>query len=155
MKIYVTSHQQVTLDLWARLLPQAAAIEYVNGNIDPAQVDALTISGIWAFDRYGGKPNRQVAQIIPNNNGDGLPEWIIIPPFRPITERSGEISVRDDFKHVSPTYHAVLESLLAARERFGDSASVALDLPMLGMDNPHDESTAASAARAIENFLKT
>lgn len=155
MKIYVTSHQQATLDLWAGLLPEAAPIEYVNGNIDPAQVDALTISGVWAFDRYGGKPNREAAQIVYNNCGDGLPGWIIIPPFRPITERSGEISVREDFEHVSPTYHAVFASLLAAREKFGDCASVALDLPMLGMDNPHDESTAVSAARAIENFLDT
>ncbi|WP_255953524.1 hypothetical protein [Streptomyces odontomachi] len=153
MKIYVTSHQQATLDLWAGLLPEAAAIEYVSGNIDPAQVDALAISGIWAFDRYGGKPSREAAQIVSNKNGDGLPGWIIIPPFRPVTEQSGEISIRKDFKHISPTYHAVLESLRAARERFGESASVALDLPMLGMDNPRDEATAVSASRAIETFL--
>ncbi|WP_427920754.1 hypothetical protein [Streptomyces sp. cg40] len=149
----MTSLQQSTLNLWSRLLPESTAIEFANRSSRSVQTDVLAMSGVWAFDRYGGKPNREAAQILPNSRGDGLPEWIVVPPFRPIVERGGEFSIREDFEQISPAYHAVLQSLRAVRTEFGDSASVALDLPMLGMDDPHDESTPASVAQAIEIFL--
>ncbi|MFE2374173.1 hypothetical protein [Streptomyces sp. NPDC059398] len=153
MKIYVTSLQQPTLDLWSRLLPATTAIEFANQSSRSLRADVLVMSGVWAFDRYGGRPNREAAQALPNSKGDGLPEWIVVPPFRPIVERDGEFSIREDFEQISPAYYAVLQSLRAVRDEFGDSASVVLDLPMLGMDDPHDESTPASVARAIEVFL--
>ncbi|MFE7526647.1 hypothetical protein ACFU7Y_13070 [Kitasatospora sp. NPDC057542] len=153
MKIYVTSRQQSTLELWSRLLPVSIDIEFVNKADRSVQADALVMSGVWAFDRYGGSPKREAAQVLSNTRGDGLPEWIIVPPFRPVVQRGSKFVIRDDFEHVSPAYYAVLESLRMARSSFGDSASVALDLPMLGMDDPCDESTPASAARAIEEFL--
>ncbi|MGS2586554.1 hypothetical protein [Streptomyces hebeiensis] len=153
MKIYVTSLQQSTLDLWSRLLPESMAIEFANQSSRSVRADALVISGVWAFDRYGGTPNREAAQILPNSRDDGLPEWIVVPPFRPIVERDGEFSIREDFEQISPAYYAVLQSLRAVKGEFGDSASVTLDLPMLGMDDPRDESTPASVARAIEVFL--
>ncbi|MFF1561720.1 hypothetical protein [Streptomyces sp. NPDC058279] len=153
MKIYVTSLQQSTLDLWSRLLPTSLGIEFVNERIRTVQADALVMSGVWAFDRYGGRPDREVAQVLSNSKDDGLPEWIIVPPFRPVVEWEGQISIRDDFRHVSPAYHAVLESLRAVRNEFGDSAIVVLDLPLLGMDDPRDEATPTSVAQAIEVFV--
>lgn len=153
MKIYVTSRQQSTLDLWSRLLPASTLIEFVNEGDRMVQADALAMSGVWAFDRYGGSPNRESAQILSNARGDGLPEWIVVPPFRPVVERDGSFVIRDDWEEVSPAYYAVLESLRAVKNEFGDSSSVALDLPMLGMDDPCDESTPVSVARAIEAFL--
>jgi hypothetical protein len=153
MKIYVTSRQQSTLDLWASLLPASKEVEFVNGDDRKVHADALVMSGVWAFDRYGGRPSRESAQILSNTRGDGLPEWIVIPPFRPVIERDGSFVVREDFEEVSPAYFAVLESLRAFKNEFGDCSSVALDLAMLGMDDPGDESTPASVARAIEAFL--
>ncbi|MFE4665107.1 hypothetical protein ACFRI7_25665 [Streptomyces sp. NPDC056716] len=153
MKIYVTSLQQSTVDLWSRLLPESMAIEFVNESSRSIRADVLVMSGVWAFDRYGGRPNREAVQVLSNSRGDGLPEWIAVPPFRPIVKRDGEFSIREDFEQISPAYYAVLQSLRAVRDEFGDSASVVLDLPMLGMDDPHDESTPASVIRAIEIFL--
>lgn len=153
MKIYVTSRQQSTLDLWARLLPASTVIEFINEGDRRVQADALAMSGVWAFDRYGGSPNREAAQILSNARDDGLPEWIVVPPFRPVVERDGSFAIRDDFEEVSPAYYAVLESLRAVKDELGDSSSVALDLAMLGMDDPRDESTPTSVARAIEAFL--
>ncbi|MEU3059166.1 hypothetical protein [Streptomyces subrutilus] len=153
MKIYVTSRQQPTLDLWSRFLPASIGIEFVNEADRKVQADVLVMSGIWAFDRYGGSPNREAAQVLSNTRGDGLPDWIVVPPFRPVVERDGEFVIREDFEHVSPAYYAVLGALRAVRSDFGDSASIALDLSMLGMDDPCDESTPASVARAIEDFL--
>lgn len=153
MKIYVTSLQQSTLDRWSRLLPESMKIEFVNESSRSVRPDVLVMSGVWAFDRYGGRPNRETAQVLSNSRGDGLPEWIVVPPFRPVIERDGEFAIREDFEQISPAYYAVLQSLRAVRDEFGDSVSVALDLPMLGMDDPSDESTPASVARAIEVFL--
>jgi hypothetical protein len=153
MKIYVTSRQQATLDLWSSMLPASMKIEFVNEGDRRVQADALVMSGVWAFDRYGGRPNRESAQILSNTREDGLPEWIVIPPFRPIVEQDGSFVVREDFADVSPAYFSILESLRAFKNEFGDSSSVALDLPMLGMDDPRDESTPAAVARAIETFL--
>lgn len=113
----------------------------------------MFLEGVEAFDRYGGRPNGETAQILLNLRGDGLPEWIVVPPLRPIVERDEEFSIREDFEQINPACYAVLQSLRAVRDEFGDSVSVALDLPMLGRDDPRDESTPASVARAIEVFL--
>ncbi|GAA1932901.1 hypothetical protein [Kitasatospora viridis] len=153
MKMYVTSRQQATLDLWSRLLPASMAIDFVNEDVRSIRADVLVMSGVWAFDRYGGSPNREAAQVLSNATGDGLPEWIVVPPFRPIVERDGKFIIRRDFQKISPAYHAILESLRVVKNEFGDSVRVALDLPMLGMDDPCDESTPTSAASAIEVFL--
>ncbi|MFI6301954.1 hypothetical protein ACIBCH_08790 [Amycolatopsis thailandensis] len=153
MKIYVTSRQQLTLDLWSGLLPRSISIEFVNGTSRSVQADVLVMSGVWAFDRYGGSPSREKAQVLSNSRGDGLPEWIVVPPFRPVVERGGEAFIREDFEQVSPAYHAVLQSLRAIRVEFGESVRVVLDLSLLGMNDPHDDLTPSSVARAIEEFV--
>ncbi|MCG8924056.1 hypothetical protein [Lentzea sp. CC55] len=155
MKIYVTSRQSSTLDLWARLLrSDSAEIEFVDESRRTVQADVIVMSGVWAFDRYGGRPDREKAQILPNLRGDGLPSWIVVPPFRPVVESNGEIIVREDFEQVSPAYHAVLQSLRAIRDKFGCSAELVLSLPLLGMDDPQDESTPASVMQAVQAFMR-
>lgn len=153
MKIYVSSLRQSTLDLWSRLLPPSKTIEFANRSSRSLGAGVLVMSGVWAFDRYGGSPDREAAQVLPNSRDDGMPEWIVVPPFRPVVERDGGVSIRDDFKQVSLAYYAVLQSLRVVRDEFGESVTVALDLPLLGMDDPGDESTPVSVARAIEAFM--
>lgn len=153
MKLYVTSQNQDTLDLWSRTLPATEAIEFVRTPDCRVEVDAVVMSGIWAFDRYGGRPNRERAQVLQNNSDDGLPGKVIVPPFRPVVDRDGELKVREDYESISPAYFAFLEALRAASRELGDSCRIAFDLPMLGMDRPMDESTPRSAARAIEVWL--
>ncbi|WP_182885244.1 hypothetical protein [Microbispora sp. H10885] len=153
MKIYVTSRSQATLDVWARLLPQSLGVELVNEAGRAVQADVIVVSGKWAFDRYGGVPNRQTAQIRPNIRNDRLPEWVVIPPFRPVVERDGQFEIRSDFKDMSPAHFGILESLKVILQNLGDSCSVILDLPLLGMDDPYDESTPVSVASAINKIL--
>lgn len=81
------------------------------------------------------------------------PEFVITPPFRP-TAGAGEAPViREDFREVSPAYYAVKKSLEAVQEELGAQVSVVLDLPLLGMDDPTDESTPASVSEAVEEAL--
>ncbi|WP_344053420.1 hypothetical protein [Streptomyces thermoalcalitolerans] len=72
MKIYVTSRSRPTLDLWSSTLPRPrdAELEFVDENERSVQADVFVMSGVWAFDRYGGKPEREVAQLLPNTRGD-------------------------------------------------------------------------------------
>jgi hypothetical protein len=154
MKIFVTSRQQATLDLWSGLLSASTVIGFVNDSDRKVQADAIVMSGVWAFDRYGGSPSREVAQVFSNMKDDGLPQWIVVPPFRPIVKRSsGEFDIRDDFVNISPAYFGILESLRAARREFGNCCTVEFNLPLLGMDDPRDSSTPSSVSDAIQKFI--
>ncbi|WP_155989064.1 hypothetical protein [Nocardiopsis sp. CNT312] len=139
--------------MWSRLLSKMPSVEFIDGSTGSIHADVFVMSGVWAFDRYGGSPKREEAQILPNARDDGLPDWIIVPPFLPVVEVNGEVQAGEEFKGVSPAYHAVINSLRAVRREFGVSVGVELHLPLLGMDDPSDESTPASVTRAIDDFL--
>jgi hypothetical protein len=153
VKLYVISRNQQTIDLWRAILSEVGSIQFSSDPPAWADIDAIVMSGKWAFDRYGGRPSRESAQVLQNDRDDGLPRQVIVPPFRPVVIREGEARIREDYENVSPTYFAFLESLLAASREFDQSCRIAFYLPMLGMDQPSDESTPRSAARAIKIWL--
>lgn len=111
------------------------------------------MAGAWAFEWYGGRPTRDHAQVVANETGDGLPLWVVIPPYRPFVRLGGEIKVREDFASVSPAYFAIVESLRAIKREFGNEVVVVLCLPLLGMDDPDDGITPISVAQAVEEVL--
>lgn len=53
MRIYVTSRQQSTLDLWTRMLPASTVIEFVNEGDRRIQADAYSWWNL-VVPRYGG-----------------------------------------------------------------------------------------------------
>jgi hypothetical protein len=136
-----------------RIMAPLGQVKVVASEGEAADADVAIMSGMWAFDRYGGRPNQETAQIRQNTSGDGFPDWIVIPPFRPMVVRDGKAEVREDFKPVSPAYFAVMESLRLTGEELGDSPSILLLLPLMGMDDPSDESTPISVAQAIDDFF--
>lgn len=147
MKIKIVSDNQETLDLWRESFPPFSGIHFVDSGVYRRGVDIVVLSGMWGFDRYGGSPSRESAQILPNELNDGMPDWVVIPPFLPADETGG------DSNPMSPAYYAVLKSLLKITQDFGFCLNLALDLALLGMDDPEDVSTPLSVARAIERFL--
>lgn len=153
MKLIVTSQNQEILDLWRENLAEVGPVEFGTTPAQWRDVDAVVISGMWAFDRYGGRPSRENAQVLQNDRGDGLPRRVIVPPFLPVVIRDGEARIREDYENVSPAYFAFLESLRTANREFGESSRIVFDLPLLGMDKALDESTPRSAARAIKIWL--
>lgn len=54
---------------------------------------------------------------------------------------------------MSPAYFAIVRSLEAIRREFGNEVVILLGLPLLGMDDPCDEATPISVARAIGEAL--
>lgn len=153
MNIFIAFQNSDTGTHWRRLVTAHRAISFIGTSEVTPHFDAVIMSGMWAFDRYGGKPSRDAAQIVHNERGDGYPDFIIIPPFRPVIDSGSATVVRDDFRGMSPAYHAVKKSLAAVREELGVEVSVVLHLPLLGMDDPTDESTPRSVSEAIKEIL--
>lgn len=153
MRIYFASRNSDTLALWARVIGRLKDVDYIDCADVTAHMDSVVMSGVWAFDRYGGRPDRTRAQIVINERDGNLPGIVIIPPFRPLSEQQGVSSVREDFKSVSPAYYAASKALEAAQEELGSDVVVVFHLPLLGMDDPLDESTPHSVSRAVEAFL--
>lgn len=153
MRIYFASRNSDTLTSWARIIGHIKDVHYIDCADVTAQMDSVVMSGAWAFDRYGGRPNRTRAQIAFNERDGNLPGIVIIPPFRPLSEQEGVSSVREDFKPVSPAYYAASKALETAEEELGSDVSVVFHLPLLGMDDPLDESSPQSVSRAVTAFL--
>ncbi|MEU5024025.1 hypothetical protein [Streptomyces milbemycinicus] len=149
MKIYVATNNPQTAGSWANVLRARDDVEVIEARAVSVQADIIVMAGAWAFERYGGRPTRDEAQILPNETGDGMPLWVAIPPYRPFVRKGNEITVREDFAEVSPAYFAIAQSLRAIRREFGNGVVVLLDLPLLGMDDPCDEQTPLSVATAI------
>ncbi|KAK1182784.1 hypothetical protein B7755_034410 [Streptomyces sp. NBS 14/10] len=124
-------------------------VEVIESRATSLEVDIVVMAGVWAFERYGGRPSHEQAQILPNETGDGFPLWVVIPPYRPVVRKDDEIVVREDFATVSPAYFAIVRSLQAMRREFGSEVVVLFGLPLLGMDDPRDRETPVSEARAI------
>ncbi|MEU5640174.1 hypothetical protein [Streptomyces milbemycinicus] len=153
MKIYIATTSPRTSGSWMNVFRTRDDVEVIESSATSVEADIIVMAGVWAFERYGGRPSRDQAQILPNERGDGFPLWVVIPPHLPVTRKVDEITVREDFAAVSPAYFAIVRSLEAIRREFGNEVVVLLALPLLGMDDPHDEATPVSVARAIDEVL--
>ncbi|MFB8382198.1 hypothetical protein [Streptomyces rubiginosohelvolus] len=157
MKFLITTLREPTLAVWQSVLPEDDHVEYRLASARAVDADALCIAGIYAFERYGGAPRNDVAQILDNLRNDGLPSLIIVPPSLPmVREADGTVTVHPDFEEVSPAYHAMArtgEAILRWNERDSGKSihTVVVDLPLLGMDAPDDRKTPCSARRAIHD----
>jgi hypothetical protein len=159
MKIYVASTNSDTLGLW-RSVVRNPAVAFTSTLLPKLRCDGVLMAGQFAFDRYGGRPERSRAQILRNDKGDGMPPFVIVPPYRPMVEDAeGGRRVAPGWEHVSPAYHAISCGLTDIRAWNGKRAegerkieSVVLDLAMLGMNNPADLQTPHSVNRALEEF---
>ncbi|WP_146022163.1 hypothetical protein [Streptomyces sp. CB02959] len=157
MNIIITSDNESTLALWRARLSPFPQVQFTKERSADIEADAVAISGIYAFERYGGRPNSAIAQVITNTTGDGLPGLIIIPPSLPmVLGREKKPVVHPDYKQTSPAYYAIshtLQAIDALNSQGGRTVTtVIFSLPLLGMNSPHDESTPTSVGRAIEEY---
>ncbi len=161
MKIYIASRDRGTLSLWESVIGTHGTLQYTTAVPPGLDVDAVVMSGMFAFDRYGGRPNRHEAQIIGNSRDDGFPRYVVIPPYRPLEKGAdGTYRVPPRFAEITPSYYAVSCTLRdvelwneMSRGTPEEIKSMVLDLALLEMDNPHDESTPKSVAKAILEHL--
>jgi hypothetical protein len=59
VKLIVTSQNQDALDLWREIVAEVGQVEFGANPADSPDLDAVVISGVWAFGRlwlneYGG-----------------------------------------------------------------------------------------------------
>lgn len=159
--IYIASREPATLSLWKERIPPCEGIEFSTEVPPSLKADAVAMSGAFAFDRYGGRPNRYEAQIIENTRGDGFPGFVVIPPYRlQVEQPDGSFSVAPEHAHMNPSYYAVsctLRDVTLWNSIAQDSAdaisSIILDLALLEMEDPLDSSTPESVGQAIRETL--
>jgi hypothetical protein len=162
MKIHVATTNQKTLEVWRSII-RIPIVEFTSTVPPQLTTDAILMAGQFAFDRYGGRPQSSDAQILQNKNGDGMPPFIIIPPYRPMVKNpEGGRSVAPGWEDVSPAYHAVsraLEGIKSWNLQEFDTPhhieSIVIDLAMLGMNNSSDTRTPASVHRALAEFYES
>jgi hypothetical protein len=158
MKITIASDQEAVVAVWRQEL---ASVPGVSFSADPQTAfpaDAVVLSGIFAFDRYGGRPRNDAAQILVNRHDDGFPGLVVVPPSLPaVFDEAGRPVIREDFADVSPAYHAVSHTMSALREwnRRDERhvETVVFHLPMMGMNDPADHRTPASVRRALRDHI--
>lgn len=146
---------QETLDAWQLLIPPGSTIEYRRGNPRSVSCDAVCMSGIYAFERYGGRPQSDRGQILDNLRNDGLPPLIVVPPSRPLQRAAdGGMEVVPQFRSTSPAKYSMTHAVEAVK-RWNERAhsvrieTLDVDLPLLGMDDPSDASTSRSVRDAL------
>ncbi|MFI9262533.1 hypothetical protein ACIGT4_33220 [Streptomyces sioyaensis] len=154
----ITSDNDSTLALWEAHLSPLAEVSFTRERAACIEADAVVISGVYAFERYGGRPNVTAAQIVPNVTGDGLPGVVIIPPSLPMILNSEKRPVvHPDYTEVSPAYYAISHTIKVIDALNAEGGQVVrrviFSLPLLGMNNPRDASTPSSVRRAIEEYL--
>lgn len=48
-------------------------VEVIESSATLVEADIIVMAGIWAFERYGGRPSHNQAQILPNERGMDFP----------------------------------------------------------------------------------
>ncbi|MCT9142059.1 hypothetical protein [Streptomyces violarus] len=157
MRLVITSQKTDTLDRWQRVFEGCEDVICQRGLRAETPVDAVLMAGIFALERYGGRPGVQEAQILENRRGDGWHNLIIVPPGRPMTkDPQGDWKVQADYAHIQPAYFAASRSFRAIKEWNAHAerqiSAVEINLPLMDMDNPVDDSSPKSFNRALKEY---
>ncbi|GAB2913764.1 hypothetical protein [Streptomyces mayteni] len=154
MQIIITSRNAETVQTWQRVLEGDPDVHLQVGNRAQVPVDAVVMAGIFAHERYGGRPSYETAEILVNKRGDGQPLLVIVPPSRPMRfDEHHTPQVHPDYATVQPAYHAathVFDAIHRWNETHQEAISaIEVSLPLLGLDDPGDESSPRSFDRAL------
>jgi hypothetical protein len=155
MDFIITSDSEQVLDTWRRGLGPGLSVELWQSHPRDVPADAVAVSGVFAFERYGGRPAAGEARILRNHRDDGYPALVVVPASRPAAiGPDGRPVVRPEYAGISPAYFGMSRALAALREwnRAGQEPRVdilLMPLALLGMDDPEDTGTPASVGRAL------
>ena len=159
MEIVITAESDATLDLWRRELADDLPVELWRAEPRDVPADAVAVSGVFAFGRYGGRPKQGVAQILRNHRNDGYPALVVVPPSRPATfGPDGTPIVLPEYADVSPAYFGVSRALAALTTWNAEGGEphvhvLLFPLTLLGMDSADDASTPRSVGAAVRDVL--
>ncbi|MFE6336250.1 hypothetical protein ACFVOK_24045 [Streptomyces sp. NPDC057798] len=157
MHIVITSQKTSTLDRWQRVFEGCADVTCRRGLRAESPVDAVLMAGLFAHERYGGRPSFSEAEVLENRRGDGWPDLVIVPPTRPMTKDSeGNWKVHADYADIQPAYFAASRSFQAIVDWNSTHevsiSAVELNLGLMNMDNPVDDSSARAFRSAFEEY---
>ncbi|MXM62308.1 hypothetical protein GR925_02290 [Streptomyces sp. HUCO-GS316] len=157
MYLVITSQKNETLDRWQRVFEGCTDVACQKGLRAETPVDAVLMAGLFALERYGGRPSFAEAQILENRRGDGWHDLVIVPPTRPMTKDSeGNWKVRAEYEAIQPAYFAASRSFQAIVQWNNSHevpiSAVEINLPLMNMDNPVDDSSPRAFREAFEEY---
>ncbi|MFD5317723.1 hypothetical protein [Streptomyces sp. NPDC127098] len=157
MQIIITSRNAETLRTWRRFFENDPDVDLQVGNRAQVPVDAVLMAGIFAHERYGGSPSHDSAEILVNRRGDGQPPLVIVPPGRRMRlDEHGRPQVHPDHAAIDPAYHTashVFDAIHQWNETRQETISaIEVSLPLVGFDDPLDESSPQAFRRALTEY---
>ncbi|WP_316776038.1 hypothetical protein [Streptomyces sasae] len=157
MQLVITSRKAETLDRWQHVFEGCDDVVFQRALRAETPVDAVLMAGIFAIERYGSRHDLHRAQILENHRGDGWHDLIIVPPTLPMTrDGRGGWKVQPEYEGIQPAYYAASRSFRAISEWNDEHevpiAAVEVNLPMLDMDRPVDDSSPRSFRQALEEY---
>jgi hypothetical protein len=158
MQLVITSRNARTLETWQRVFTNFPQVTFQVALRAETPVDAMAMAPIFA-ERYGSLPVVDRAQILENHLGDGFPDHIIVPPGLPmIMDSEGNWRIRPEYEGIKPAHHAASHMFRAVGE-WNESHDASIDvieinLPLLDMNSPADESSPQSFMRALEEYTR-
>jgi hypothetical protein len=157
VNLVITAQRTETLGTWQPVFEDCADVVCQRGLRAGSPVDAVLMAGLFALERYGGRPSFEHAQILENRRGDGWHALIVVPPTRPMTKDArGDWKVRADYEGIHPVYFAASRSFQAIAE-WNEThevpiSAVEVNLPLMNMDRPVDDSSARAFKAAYEEY---
>ncbi|MFH9062186.1 hypothetical protein ACH4GM_13330 [Streptomyces coeruleorubidus] len=158
MRLVITSQKTDTLDRWQHVFEDCQDVICQQGLRAETPVDAVLMAGVFALERYGGRPGAEEAQILENRRGDGWHDLIVVPPGRPMArDPQGEWKVQAGYAHLHPASFAASRSFRAVKEWNARHVErkisvVEINLPLMDMDNPVDDSSPQSFKKAFKEY---
>ncbi|MFE7957825.1 hypothetical protein [Streptomyces sp. NPDC057413] len=157
MRLVVTSEKAETLNRWQAVFEDCDDVLFQQAPRAETPVDAVLMAGIFAIERYGSRPAFEKGQILENRRNDGWHDLIVVPPTRPMMrDAGGTWSVRAEYAGIQPAYYAASHAFQAIAE-WNDThdpgiSAVEVNLPLLDMDHPVDDSSPRSFRQAWEEY---
>ncbi|MGW6060838.1 hypothetical protein [Streptomyces sp. NPDC055189] len=160
MRLVVTSERAETLDIWRPVFEEHPEVTFELASRSQTPVDAVMMAGIFAIERYGSRPNFRHAQILENHRGDGWHDLVIVPPTRPMTRNAdGVWQVVAEYADIHPAYYAASHAFQAIAEWNASHDGrpingVEINLPLMDMNKPVDESSPSAFKAALDDLLR-
>ena len=87
LRLVISDRRRPLLDLWAAVFHDIPSVVFreieIRALMGLSDIDAVLMMGIFAHERYGGRPILGQSQILKGDSRPGSPTWIVTTPSFP------------------------------------------------------------------------
>jgi hypothetical protein len=128
MKLIIADLNPNVVSTWSEILHGLPEISFVNIDfktlVSHLGIDAILIRGLFAHERYGGRPEIDKSSIISTNGEVGMPPWVVTTPAFSQAEKPAP----EDYDYTE--FNKVFESI----EQFNDECDQKQNIKTLAFE---------------------